>query len=68
LVGAWSDLQCVPLADGSSRFASHGDYVRCVVRQANALHGNGFLLEADAVALIQQAAESEVGKPDTCGQ
>ena len=68
LVGAWSDLQCVPLADGSSRFASHGDYVQRVVRQANALRRSGFLLEADAVALIQQAAESEVGNPDTCAQ
>jgi hypothetical protein len=68
LVGAWFDLQCVPLADGSSRFASHGDYVQRVVRQANALHSSGFLLEADAVALEQQAAESEVGNPDTCAQ
>jgi hypothetical protein len=68
LVGAWSDLQCVPLADGSSRFASHGDYVQRVVRQANALKASGFLLEADAVDLIQQAAESEVGNPDTCAQ
>jgi Alpha/beta hydrolase domain len=68
LVGAWSDLQCVPLADGSSRFASYGDYVQRVVRQANALRGSGFLLETDAVALIQQAAQSEVGNPDTCAQ
>jgi hypothetical protein len=66
LVGAWSDLQCVPLADGSSRFASHGDYVQRVVRQANALRGSGFLLEADAVALIQQASQSEVG--NTCAR
>jgi hypothetical protein len=68
LVGAWFDLQCVPLADGSSRFKSHGDYVQRVVRQANALQGSGFLLQADAAALIQQAAESEVGNPDTCPQ
>jgi len=68
LFGPWSGLQCVPLADGSSRFASHGDYVQRVVRQANALQTNGFLLPADAVALIQQAAQSEVGKPGTCAQ
>ncbi len=68
LVGAWVDLQCVPLADGSPRFASHGDYVERVVRQANALQRSGFLLEADAEALKQQAAESEVGMPGTCGQ
>jgi Alpha/beta hydrolase domain len=68
LVGAWFDLQCVPLADGSSRFASHGDYVQRVVRQANALYSSGFLLEADAVALIQQASQSEVGNPNTCAR
>jgi len=68
LVGAWFDLQCVPLADGSPRFASHGDYVDRVVRQANALQRNGFLLEADAEALKQQAAESEVGQPGICTQ
>jgi Alpha/beta hydrolase domain len=68
LVGAWSDLQCVPLADGSSRFASHGDYVHRVVQQADALETSGFLLEADAEALKLQAAQSEVGKPDTCAQ
>jgi hypothetical protein len=68
LVGAWFDLQCVPRPNGSSRFANHGDYVRRVARQANALHRSGFLLEADAEALIQQAAESEVGMPGTCAQ
>jgi hypothetical protein len=68
IVGGWSDLQCVPLADGSPRFASHGDYVRRVVRQANALQRSGYLLQADAEALKQQAAISEVGNPDTCAQ
>jgi Alpha/beta hydrolase domain len=68
LLGAWFDLQCVPLANGSPRFASHGDYVRRVVRQADALKRSGFLLQADAEALKQQAAQSEVGKPHTCAQ
>ncbi len=68
LVGAWSDLQCVPLPDGSPRFRNHGDYVERVVHQANALHSGGFLLDADAEALKQQAAESEVGQPGTCSQ
>jgi hypothetical protein len=68
IVGAWFDLQCVPLADGSPRFASHADYVRRVVRQANTLQRSGFLLQADAAALIQQAAQSEVGNPHICGQ
>jgi hypothetical protein len=68
LAGAWVDLQCVPLADGSPRFADHGDYVSRVVQQANALRNGGYLLEADAEALKEQAAESEVGKPGTCSQ
>lgn len=66
LVGAWFDLQCVPLADGSVRFPTHGDYVRRVVQQANSLQQGGYLLETDAEALKAQAAESEVGKPRVC--
>jgi hypothetical protein len=68
LVGAWYDLQCEPLADGSPRFADHGDYVSRVVQQANALRNGGYLLETDAEALKEQAAESEVGMPGTCSQ
>jgi hypothetical protein len=68
LAGAWVDLQCVPLSDGSPRFADHGDYVSRVVQQANALRNGGYLLEADAEALKEQAAESEVGQPGTCSQ
>jgi hypothetical protein len=68
IVGGWVDLQCVPLGDGSPRFADHGDYVSRVVQQANTLQRSGFLLEADAEALKQQAAESEVGMPGTCSQ
>jgi hypothetical protein len=66
IVGAWFDLQCVPLADGSVRFPSHGDYVSRVVHQANSLRRSGYLLEADAEALKAQAAESEVGMPGVC--
>jgi hypothetical protein len=68
LVGLWFDLQCVPRGDGSPRFADHGDYVSRVVHQANALRNGGYLLEADAEALKEQAAESEVGMPGTCSQ
>ena len=67
LVGAWFDLQCVPLADGSVHFASHGDYVSRVVQQATWLRTSGYLVEADAEALKAQAAESEVGLPKGCG-
>jgi hypothetical protein len=66
LVGAWFDLQCVPLADGSVRFRSHGDYVSRVVQQASWLRENGYLLEADAEALKARAGESEVGTPGVC--
>jgi hypothetical protein len=65
LTGEWYDLQC---HDGSPRFADHGDYVSRVVQQANALRNGGYLLEADAEALKEQAAESEVGQPGTCSQ
>jgi len=68
LTGAWFDLRCEPLADGSPRFSDHGDYVNRVVQQANALRNGGYLLEGDAEALKQQAAESEVGQPGTCAQ
>jgi hypothetical protein len=67
LVGAWFDLQCVPLADGSVRFASHGDYLSRVVQQASSLRTSGYLLESDAEALKAQAAASEVGLPQGCG-
>ena len=68
LVGTWSDLKCVPLADGSLRFTNHGDYVSRFVRHANALVSGGYLLEADAETLRTEAAESDVGTPVGCGE
>jgi hypothetical protein len=66
LVGAWTDLQCEPLPDGSPRFTNHGQYVSGVSRQANLLRRQGFLLASDAKELKAQAAESAVGRPGAC--
>jgi hypothetical protein len=67
-LGAWTDLQCEPLPDGSPRFANHGKYVSGVSMQANMLRRHGFLLASDAKELKAQAAESAVGRPGTCDQ
>lgn len=69
LTGSTVDLACEPLpSSGASqpRFEHHGDYVQAFTQQANELRQDGFLLEADAEALIERAAESEVGKPARC--
>lgn len=66
LVGTFIDLTCEPLPDGSVRFRNHGDYVNRFSRQANRLVDQGFLLPADAEAMKEAAAESDIGKPDSC--
>lgn len=69
LTGSTVDLTCEPEpgSDGDEpRFRNHGDYVNQFTRQANDLVRQGFLLDADAEALKERAAESEVGKPGTC--
>jgi hypothetical protein len=69
LLGLWTDLACEPEPgsdEDEPRFRSHGEYVRSFTRQVNELRRRGFLLEADAEALTERAAESEVGKPGTC--
>lgn len=69
LYGSTIDLPCQP-APGSDtdepRFRTHEDYVDAFTRQVDELQRQGFLLEADAVALKERAAGSEVGKPGTC--
>lgn len=63
------DLACEPEPGASTdgpRFRNHGDYVRQFTRQVNELRREGFLLEADAEALEERAAESEVGRPGSC--
>ena len=69
LVGLWFDLACAPAPGSGSpepRFANHGDYVRSVAGQTLTLLRNGYLLPADAAALVRRAAESSVGKPGAC--
>lgn len=69
LTGSTVDLACEPAPGSRSdepRFANHGDYVDAFTRQVNELRRQGFLLEADAEALKERAAESEVGKPGSC--
>lgn len=66
LAGTFIDLTCEPLPDGSVRFPSHGDYVRRFAHQANLLVNQGYLLPADAEAMKERAAESDIGKPGNC--
>lgn len=66
LFGLWVDLTCEPLPDGSVRFSNHGDYVNAYIRQANLLVNQGYLLPADAEAMKERAAESDIGKPGSC--
>ncbi len=66
LFGRFVDLQCVPLPDGSPRFATHGDYVSAFTDATNEVVKERFLLQEDAILLITQAAKSEVGKPGSC--
>lgn len=68
-LGLWTDLACEPPPDSDSdepRFRNHGDYVSAFTRQVNELRRDGLLLDADAEALKERAAESEVGKPGSC--
>jgi hypothetical protein len=69
LTGSMVDLACEPLPGSDTdepRFRNHGDYVNAFVRQVDELRRQGFLLEADAEAMKERAAESAVGKPGTC--
>jgi hypothetical protein len=69
LTGSTVDLACEPLASSDTdepRFRHHGDYVNAFTRQVDELRRQGFLLEADAEAMKERAAESAVGKPGTC--
>jgi len=66
LFGAFQDLQCTPLEDGSPRFASHANYVSQYTAQVNTLVEQRFLLQEDADRLIAQATASNVGDPAGC--
>lgn len=69
LSGNMVDLACEPRPDSDTdapRFGNHGQYVSAFTQQVNRLRQQGFLLEADAEALKQRAAGSDVGMPWTC--
>ncbi|MDX1616539.1 MAG: alpha/beta hydrolase domain-containing protein [Candidatus Promineifilaceae bacterium] len=69
LSGSTVDLACEPEPGSDSdepRFSNHGEYVNAFTQQVNALQGQGFLLDSDAEALKDRAAQSQVGKPGTC--
>jgi hypothetical protein len=46
----------------SSLYPNHGSYVSQIAARTDALRKDGFLLEEDAEALIEEAAESTIGK------
>lgn len=69
LIGVWFDLACAPepgSTTGLPRFTSHRDYVRSVWQQAFRLLWHGYLLPKDALQIIRDAKESDVGKPEFC--
>lgn len=68
LLGAMVDLACEPRSGSGvgPRFKNHGAYVSQFSRQADRLARQGFLLPADAKALKEEAATSQVGTPGTC--
>jgi hypothetical protein len=70
LVGNYFDLACVPAPGDASqkpRFRNHGDYVNQVARQTSRLVAQRFLLPEDGERLVQIAAQSQVGRPGSCG-
>ena len=69
LIGLWFDLACAPAPGAASlnpRFATHGDYLREVTRRATRLARQGYILQSDKKAIVETAAQSDVGKPGTC--
>lgn len=69
LIGAWFDFACAPApgsTTGEPRFTSHRQYVRSVWRQSFHLLFHGYLLPKDALTMIRQAKDSDVGNPETC--
>jgi hypothetical protein len=47
--------------DLTDQFTSHDDYVAQITRHAIDLQAHGYLLEADAAAIIQEAIDSDIG-------
>ena len=66
MFGAFEDLKCEPLADGSARFADHASYVSRFTQQTEKLVAEGYLLREDADRMIAAAAASDVGDSSAC--
>jgi len=66
LYGKFIDWKCEPLPDGSPRFRNHRTYVRQFAKETIKLAAHRFLLPRDALRMIWEAIQSDVGKPGTC--
>jgi hypothetical protein len=66
MYGEFIDLQCEPLPSGSLRFPNHGTYVSHFTLETIKLVADRFLLPRDALQMIREAAQSDVGKPGAC--
>lgn len=65
-VGLIKELQCEPLADGSTRFLDHAAYVSQFKQKLDRLIGAGFLLPEDADEMLEVAKQSDVGELNAC--
>jgi hypothetical protein len=68
LLGDSIDLSCALDKHGRPRFKTHFGYVLRLAIQTIRLRRSGFLLEADAEFLVDDAIASNVGKPGNCNQ
>lgn len=66
LFGLSTDLTCEPLANGELRFSSHESYLSDYSTVVEQLLAERFLLPDDAQHMIEAAAASDIGMPDTC--
>ena len=69
LLGLFDDLACEPASssDGDQpRFRNHGAYIKAIARQASLLVQQRYLLPEDAEIMVENAGQSDVGKPHTC--
>jgi len=60
------DLECEPLPDGSERFPFRQLYDWLVAIPATRLLEQGLLLRGDAIDMIFDARDAQVGAPDRC--
>ncbi|HEY3175056.1 MAG TPA: choice-of-anchor Q domain-containing protein [Candidatus Polarisedimenticolia bacterium] len=70
LPGNAADDNCdgTPTCDPATFWRNHGDFVRCVSHECNRLVGDGTVSRLQCSALVNQAAESSVGKSQRAGK